>query len=67
MLHHLLETESTKVKHWLKVAIKYYVDGYSEEDITDCYEMSMYVVKRDKLLGTVRIATRFKLRSLLTE
>lgn len=67
MLAHLHETESTKVKQWLKVVVKYYVDAYSEEDIADCFEMTMYAVKRDKLLGTVRIATRFKLRSLLTD
>lgn len=67
MLSHLLETESAKVKQWLKVAIKYYVDGYSEDDISDCFEMSMYAVQRDKMLGTLRIATRFKLRSLLTD
>ncbi|WP_173911064.1 antiterminator Q family protein [Acinetobacter sp. Marseille-Q1618] len=67
MLSHLLNTESAKVKQWLKIVIKYYVDGYSEEDIAERFEMSMYAVKRDKLLGTVRIATRFKMRSLLTE
>lgn len=67
MLTQLSTTESQKVQQWLKVVIKYYVDAYSEEDIADCFGMTMYAVKRDKLLGTVRIATRFKMRSLLTE
>ncbi|RZG47027.1 hypothetical protein EXU28_07515 [Acinetobacter wuhouensis] len=67
MLSHLLETESAKVKQWLKVVIKYYVDGFSEEDIAESYDMSMYAVQRDKMLGTIRIATRFKLRSFLTD
>ena len=67
MLTHLHETESARVQQWLKVVVKYYVDAYSEEDIADRYEMSMYAVKRDKLLGTVRIATRLKLRCLLID
>ncbi|MCU4389918.1 hypothetical protein KTH73_04145 [Acinetobacter courvalinii] len=67
MLTHLLETEGTKVKEWLKVVVKYYVDAFSEEDAAEHFKMSMYGIKRDKLLGTVRIATRFKLRSLLID
>ncbi len=67
MLSHLFDTENAKVRQWLKVMVKYYVDAYSEEDIAEHYDMSLYAVQRDKMMGTVRVATRFKLRCRLID
>ncbi len=67
MLTHVLQTESSKPKQWLKVVIAHYVDAYIEEDIAKHHGVTGYSVKRDKVLGLVRLATRFKFRSYLFE
>lgn len=68
MLTHVLQTEkSKKIKTWLGVVIAHYVDAYTEEDIAKRNNVTAYSVKRDKVLGLVRIATRLKFRSYLME
>ena len=49
------------------MVVLYYVDGYSEEDIATVLNMTMYAVKRDKMMGVLRLATRFKISSFLTD
>ncbi|WP_336938918.1 hypothetical protein [Acinetobacter modestus] len=67
LLSHINQTESSKVQQWIKVVILYYVDAFSEEDISEALDISMYAVKRDKMMGILRIATRFKIPSYLTD
>ncbi|WP_288399150.1 hypothetical protein, partial [uncultured Acinetobacter sp.] len=67
LLAHISQTESPKVLQWLKTVILYYVDGKPEEDIASILGMTMYAVKRDKMLGVLRIASRFKIPSYLTD
>ena len=67
LISHALESENGKVQQWIRVAIRYYVDGYSEEDIANKFEMTMYAVKRDKMMGILRLSSRFKLKSFLTD
>ena len=67
LLAHISQTESSKVLQWLKTVILYYVDGKPEEDIASILGMTMYAVKRDKMLGVLRIASRFKIPSYLTD
>ena len=66
MLVHLRETEGEKIKRWLTIVGDYHVNFYSEEQIAQFYHLSRFAVTRDKMLGLVRIATRFKLDSRLT-
>ncbi len=67
MLSHALKSESKKVQQWINVAILYYVEGYSEEDISKRFDVTMYSVKRDKMMGILRIASRFKIDCFLTD
>ena len=67
LLSHAKLTETEKAKQWLSVVILYYVKGYSEEDIAAEFHMTMYAVKRDKMMGVLRLATRFKIGSFLTD
>lgn len=67
MLYHVNKTEGAKVCQWIDVAVLYYVSGYSEEDISTKFDMTMYAVKRDKMMGILRLATRFKIGSFLTD
>ncbi len=67
LLAHISQTESPKVLQWLKTVILYYIDGKPEEDIASILGMTMYAVKRDKMLGVLRIASRFKIPSYLTD
>lgn len=67
MLEHVHQTESSKVKQWLKVVTMYYIEGRPEEDIAQKLDTSMYAVKRDKMMGVLRLATRFKISSYLTD
>lgn len=67
MLYHVNKTEGVKVRQWIDVAVLYYVSGYSEEDISTKFDMTMYAVKRDKMMGILRLATRFKIGSFLTD
>ena len=66
MVNHLMETENEKVKKWLTIMIDYHVNAYSEEQIAGFYDLSRFAVTRDKMLGLVRVATRFKLNSHIT-
>lgn len=67
MLYHVNKTEGAKVRQWIDVAVLYHVSGYSEEDISTKFDMTMYAVKRDKMMGILRLATRFKIGSFLTD
>lgn len=67
MLYHVNKTEGAKVCQWIDVVVLYYVSGYSEEDISAKFDMTMYAVKRDKMMGILRLATRFKIGSFLTD
>lgn len=66
MLCHAFQTENNKVKKWLKVAVMFYVEFKSEERIAEKLDISDFSVKRDKMLGVVRLSTRFKLKSRIT-
>ncbi len=67
LLAHAESTEKEKAKQWLSTVVLYYVSGYSEEDIATELNMTMYAVKRDKMMGILRLATRFKISSFLTD
>lgn len=67
LLAHIQEVESKKVIQWMKVVVMYFVDGAPEETIARKLDMTMYAVKRDKTMGIIRLATRFKMRSYLTD
>jgi len=67
LLSHALKSEGEKVSQWINVAILYYVEAYSEEDISKHFDMTMYSVKRDKMMGILRIASRFKIDCFLTD
>lgn len=67
MWKHMMETESSKVKQWLNIVKLYYVEAFPEEEISKKEGISMYAVKRDKMMGILRIASRFKIPSYLTD
>ena len=67
LLAHAESTETEKAKQWLSIVVLYYVTGYSEDDIATELNMTMYAVKRDKMMGILRLATRFKISSFLTD
>ena len=67
LLAHAHQTENKKVLQWFRVATMYYVAGLPEEYVAEKWDITMYTVKRDKMAGILRLATRFKLRSFLTE
>lgn len=66
MVNHLIDTENAKVKKWLTIMIDYHVNAYSEEQIAKFYDLSRFAVTRDRTLGLVRVATRFKISSHIT-
>lgn len=66
MLCELKKTEGRKVANWIDTVILFYVDFQTEEIIAKKRGVSEYSIARDKMLGLVRISTRFKLRSRLT-
>ncbi|TCM62325.1 hypothetical protein EC844_12553 [Acinetobacter calcoaceticus] len=63
MLNDLMKIENSKVKSWLKVVIMFYVEFKSESTIAKKLGVSEYSVTRDKMLGMVRLATKYKFRS----
>ena len=67
LLSHAQSSDTSKAKQWLDVVILYYVKGYSEEDIAAEHNMTMYAVKRDKMMGVLRLASRFKMSCFLTD
>ena len=67
LLSHAQSSDTSKAKQWLDVVILYYVKGYSEEDIAAEHNMTMYAVKREKMMGVLRLASRFKMSCFLTD
>ncbi|PPC02502.1 hypothetical protein SOI71_05410 [Acinetobacter pittii] len=65
LLSHMMQTENEKVKHWIKCVVIYHVDFKKEDEIAKKLGVSEYSVQRDKMLGLVRIASRFKIPSRL--
>lgn len=65
LLLDLAKCENCKVKQWVRVVIMYFVEFRQEDKIAQILNVSEYVVKRDKLLGIVRIATKYNLHSIL--
>ncbi|WP_433846920.1 hypothetical protein [Acinetobacter proteolyticus] len=63
MLAHLMQSENEKVKRWMQVVIKFYVEFKSEETIAHKLKMSEFSVARDKMLGLVRLATKYQFKS----
>ncbi|EPF80034.1 hypothetical protein [Acinetobacter rudis] len=63
MLEDLMKIENEKVKKWLKVVVMFYVEFKSEATIAKKLGVSEYSVTRDKMLGMVRLATKYKFRS----
>ncbi len=68
LLSHLRQTETKKTKQWLDVVIAYHVQMLTEEAVADKLNISRFAMKRDKMLGIVRIVSRHSyLHSFLTE
>lgn len=65
MLTHLMNSENNKVKRWLKIVVMFYVEFKTEKDIALKLGLSEYSVTRDKMLGLVRLATKYQFRSKL--
>ncbi len=65
LLSHIMQTENEKVRQWMKCVIIFYVDFKNEKEIARKLGVSEYAVQRDKMLGLVRIASRFKIKSKL--
>ena len=63
LLVSLLKSENEKVKRWLTVVIMFYVEFKSEATIAKKLGVSEFSVARDKMLGMVRLATKYNLRS----
>ena len=58
LLNHVLQTETKKAKHWIRVVIAYYVEGMSEETIAEKFNMSRFAVTRDKMHGIIRLVSK---------
>lgn len=65
LLSHIMQTENEKVRQWMKCVIIFHVDFKNEKEIARKLGVSEYAVQRDKMLGLVRIASRFKIKSKL--
>ena len=63
LLTHIHQTENDKVKRWFKIVKMFYIEFKSEERIAEILDVSEYSVARDKMLGLVRLATKYKLKS----
>lgn len=63
LLIELMAKESSKAKSWIKVVIMFYVEFKSEKAIAQKLGISEYSVTRDKMLGLVRLATKYNLKS----
>lgn len=63
MLSHLMQNENEKVKRWMQVVIMFYVEFKSEPTIAQKLKMSEFSVARDKMLGMVRLATKYQFKS----
>lgn len=63
MLLSLMKNENNKVQKWLKVVIMFYVEFKTEKTIARHLDISEFSVARDKMLGLVRLATKYQFRS----
>lgn len=63
MLVTLMKNENNKVQKWLKVVIMFYVEFKTEKTIARQLDISEFSVARDKMLGLVRLATKYQFRS----
>lgn len=63
MLTALMKNENSKVQKWLKIVIMFYVEFKSEATIAKQLGISEFSVARDKMLGMVRLATKYQFRS----
>lgn len=63
MLVTLMKNENNKVQKWLKVVIMFYVEFKTEKTIARNLDISEFSVARDKMLGLVRLATKYQFRS----
>lgn len=63
MLESIMKSENTKVQKWLKIIIMFYVEFKSEATIAKQLGISEFSVARDKMLGMVRLATKYQFRS----
>ncbi|EII5854383.1 hypothetical protein LHQ04_003913 [Acinetobacter baumannii] len=63
MLTHLMQNETTKTKQWMRIVIMFYVEFKSEETIAKKLGVSEFSVARDKMLGMVRLATKYQFKS----
>lgn len=63
MLLSLMKNENLKVQKWFKIVIMFYVEFKSEATISKQLGISEFSVARDKMLGMVRLATKYQLRS----
>lgn len=58
LLSHVMETETTKAKQWIRVVIAYYVDGMSEDTVANNLGISRFAVTRDKMHGIIRLVSK---------
>lgn len=58
LLKHVMQTETTKAKRWIRIVVAYYVEGMSEETVADVFKMSRFGVTRDKMHGIIRIVSK---------
>ena len=65
MLENIMKCENSKVQKWLKVVIMFYVEFKSEPTVAKKMGISEYAVTRDKMLGMVRLSTKYNFRSRL--
>ena len=63
MLLSITKNENEKVQKWLKMVIMFYVEFKSEATIAKKLGVSEFSVARDKMLGMVRLATKYQFKS----
>jgi hypothetical protein len=65
MLTALFKDENSKVQQWFKVVVMFYVEFKSEATIARKLGISEFTVARNKMLGLVRLATKYQFRCRL--
>ncbi|WP_042073679.1 hypothetical protein, partial [Acinetobacter gerneri] len=63
MLENIIKSENLKVRKWLRIVVMFYVEFKTEQTIAKKLGISEYAVTRDKMLGLVRLATKYKFKS----
>jgi hypothetical protein len=58
LLNHVIQTETPKARHWIRVVIAYYVEGMSEDVIAEKFNKSRFAVTRDKMHGIIRLVSK---------